>query len=255
MSPVEAIILGIIQGITEFFPVSSSGHLKLMQYLFGWENLSQYILFDIICHLGTLLSIFIVLKKDIISLLTTERKDLISFIIALLPLLPLYLILKQIHTIYDQPKLLGYFFIITSILLFIGDRFSRKKPLPGYKTPFIIGCVQALAILPGISRSGSTIASAKLLGWSYEKAFRFSFLLAIPTIIGGTLVEVLRVLKDGAPIPVAISQYALGFSFSFLFGILALKILLKILQKKKIAIFVYYCLILGILTLIETHLR
>ncbi len=255
MSVFEAIILGIIQGLTEFFPVSSSGHLKLIQSLFGGDNLSRYILFDIVCHLGTLLSIFIVLKKDIFSLFTKERKELFSLILALIPLLPLYVILKQIHDIYDQPKLLGYFFILTSILLFLGDRFSKKQALQGYKTPFIIGCFQALAILPGVSRSGATIASARLLGWTYERAFRFSFLLAIPTILGGTLVEAMKVFKEGEPIPIGMIQYTLGFLFSFLFGIFALKVLLKILKRKKVTLFVYYCFILGVLTLIYTHMR
>jgi undecaprenyl-diphosphatase len=255
MTTIQAIILGIIQGITEFFPVSSSGHLKLMQVLFGWDNLSQFILFDITCHLGTLLSIFFVLRKEIFSLLTKERKEILCFIVALIPLLPLYVLLKQIHAIYDQPKLLGYFFILTSLLLFIGDRFSKKDPMKGYKTPFIIGCFQALAILPGVSRSGSTIASARLLGWSYERAFRFSFLLAIPTIIGGTLVECLSVMKQGIVVPVGNLQYTLGFFFSFIVGVFALKVLLKILQKQRIVIFVWYCLILGILTLVYTHLR
>ncbi len=253
MSTLEAIILGIVQGITEFFPVSSSGHLKLFQMLFGWENLDQYILFDITCHLGTLLAICLLLRKEIYTVLVDDRKQMLTLIIGLIPLLPLYFLLKQIHALYDTPKLLGFFFLLTSGLLYTGERFSRKQePNNNNLSGFIIGCFQALAILPGVSRSGATISSAKWLGWSYDKAFRFSFLLAIPTILGGTLVELRSMLKSPNLPPVGGWQYFLGFFFSFLVGFFALKVLRKLLNKHGVSIFIWYCFFLGIATCIYT---
>lgn len=254
MTLFEAIILGIVQGITEFLPVSSSGHLKLAEHLLKLENLKQYILFDLVCHLGTLFSIFVIFREKIIESL----KDPVKFwqiLVGTLPLFPLLLILKPIKAVFNDPQYLGYCFIITSILLYLGIRkekkaettFVSKNP---YRDPLLIGMFQSVAILPGISRSGSTISAAKMLGWHGEEALSFSFLLAIPAILGGVVIEFYQLFKgqETSYPDIALSCYLIGFFTSFIFGYFSLSLLRRLVTKQKFMYFVWYCLLLGILT-------
>jgi undecaprenyl-diphosphatase len=121
-------------------------------------------------------------------------------------------------------------------------------------SPFIVGCFQAFAILPGVSRSGSTIAAARLLGWDYKEAFRFSFLLAIPTMIGGALVEGRTLLQEDVQLAeVSLAHYIVGFVVSFGVGLLALQILRRVLIKRRISIFIWYCTLVGLFTIVYTH--
>lgn len=256
MSTLEAIFLGLIQGITEFLPISSSGHLVLVQNLLGLKNIKEFIVFDVICHLGTLLAIFIVFAKKIKEIVLHEREMLYKILVALLPLFPLLFILKPIKALFDQPQYLGYFFLCTALILYVGIRFGRESsaaemPKRSWRDALTIGLFQAFAILPGISRSGSTISGARLLGWRYEQAITFSFLLAIPTILGGVIVELSQVLlkPHDHPLPqLSWIQYAAGFLFSFIFGLISLIFLQRLATKQRFMYFVWYCLFLGILT-------
>ena len=247
----QAIILGFVQGITEFFPVSSSGHLELFQIFFGIQNIKDYIFFDLICHLGTLLAIGVAFHQEIFRALFKEQKLLLTILIALLPLFPLLLILKEIKSLFDAPFLLGFTFFITSLLLFLSSRITFKKPKERIiRDPLFIGLFQAFAILPGVSRSGSTIAAARFLGWGVDEAIRFSFLLAIPTILGGVFVESLSLMKAGAiNDSVNMLHYALGFMFSFGVGLFSLKTLIWF-GAKAIPFFAWYCLCLSLFCLV-----
>jgi undecaprenyl-diphosphatase len=257
MSIIEALFLGLIQGITEFLPVSSSGHLVLFQNILGLKNLKEYIVFDVICHLGTLLAIFLVFAKEIKELLFKDHKTFLKIVVAILPLFPLLLLMKPIKAAFEQPQYLGYFFLTTAALLYLGIRFGQNKPdnvleKRSYKDAFIIGLFQAMAILPGVSRSGSTISGARLLGWNYDKAITFSFLLAIPTILGGVTIELGQLLfKSHAELPsIAFTQYAAGFITSFFFGWGSLLFLQKLATKHKFMYFVWYCLFIGLVTIL-----
>ncbi|MBS4167550.1 undecaprenyl-diphosphate phosphatase [Parachlamydia sp. AcF125] len=252
MSILEAIFLGIIQGLTEFLPVSSSGHLKLMQSLIGFQNLDQYILFDLICHLGTLGAIFIFFAKEIKETLTSNRLRLLQIALATLPLFPLAIFLKPIESIYQKPHLLGFFFLITSFLLFLGVYCQKEGPSPPrWRTPFLIGCFQALAIFPGISRSGATISGAKLLGWRMHEALTFSFLIAIPAIVGGIVLETLKFITTNsvAP-PVPIPAYCAGLLASLCVGYASLFFLQKMALPHRFLWFAWYCLALGVFAII-----
>lgn len=261
MTTIEAIILGIIQGLTEFLPVSSSGHLILAQKLLGMQDLHDYIIFDLICHLGTLLAIFCIFYRSIFSLFTEQRRLFWQLCLGTLPLFPLVLAIKPIKALFNQPEYLGYFFLATAFLIWCGIRFGQarahERPLQErpWRDPLVIGLFQAVAIMPGISRSGSTTAAARLLGWSYEEALRFSFLLAIPAILGGIAVELLQlVLKAENALPqVGLAPYAAGFATSFAVGLGALIWLLRLAAKDKFIYFVWYCLILGAASLILLH--
>lgn len=256
MSTFEAIILGIIQGLTEFLPVSSSGHLALAQHFFGFQNLDQYVLFDVICHLGTLLAIFIVFHAQIKEMLFKNRNVLIQVILATLLLFPFVLIIKQIKSIFDQLQYLGFFFLITACLLYLGIRFGYQKTPPQlerskWRDAVAIGLFQVIALLPGVSRSGSTISGARLMGWDTEKAINFSFLLAIPAILGATTIELLQVVTHAAPLPsISLTTYLAGFFISLIVGYFALLLLIRLADKRKFHYFVWYCAVIGILTLI-----
>lgn len=256
MTLFEAIILGIVQGITEFLPVSSSGHLKLVQVLLNFENLNRYIIFDLICHLGTLLAIFIMFWKEIKESILTNRTKLFQVILGTLPLFPLLLIMKPIKAIFNDPQYLGYCFMLTSLILYLGIKLEQLKSIPllekhRFTDPLLIGISQSAAILPGISRSGTTISAAKILGWPADKAITFSFLLAIPAILGGTIIESYQiffkneavVLPNASPL-----HYIFAFLTSFVFGYFSLLLLKRLARKQKFMYFVWYCLIIGILT-------
>ncbi|PJD96323.1 MAG: UDP-diphosphatase [Parachlamydia sp.] len=256
MSTFEAIFLGIIQGLTEFLPISSSGHLKLMQALLGMQDLDQYILFDLICHLGTLGAIFIFFRAEIQSMLSSNRTRLMQLGLATLPLVPLAIFLKPIETFYQQPNLIGYFFLATALLLYLGIRFGKTLPPEAqqksrWKAPFFIGCFQALAIFPGISRSGATISGARMLGWNMQEALTFSFLMAIPAILGGITIETLKLLTSSATLPsISFVSYSAGMLTALGVGYCSLFFLQRMIIHQRFIYFAWYCLGLGIAAII-----
>jgi undecaprenyl-diphosphatase len=258
MSTLIAIFLGLLQGLTEFLPVSSSGHLVLAQKLLGLDNLSDFIAFDLVCHLGTLVAILIFFYKDILNTLFENRARAIQIALATLPLFPLVLLLKPIKSLFNQTEYLGFFFLITALLLYIGIRFGSVKPpatlqKKRFRDALIIGLFQAGAILPGVSRSGSTLSAAKLLGWQPSQAIAFSFLLAIPAILGGSLVEMAQMFTKAESAPLAsisFFHYFLGFTTSMFMGGFSLQLLKRLAMKQQLMYFVWYCLLLGIFTII-----
>lgn len=256
MSLFEAIILGIIQGITEFFPVSSSGHLILFQKLLGLNNLNHYVFFDLICHLGTLLAVVLIFFKEV-KLAFSEKRYFFQIILGTLPLFPLVLLLHPLKALFNKVELLGYFFLLTAIILYIGEHFKRKSTVSNrsYKEALGIGCFQALAILPGVSRSGSTIAGAKLFGWKTEQAIAFSFLLSIPAILGGMILETKEIFfgSSNALVNFEPLTYLAGFATAFFTGFIALKCLIRIAIRDKFKIFIWYCAGIGFLTLYLFH--
>lgn len=257
MTSIEAIILGFIQGVTEFLPVSSSGHLILFQKILGYENLERYILFDLICHLGTLLAIVFIFASEIKKVFK-QKAHFFQVVCGTLPLFPLVLLLHPIKELFNQVEWLGFFFLITAFILYLGER-NTKVTLEETKTPYKdalkIGCMQALAIAPGISRSGATISGARLLGWQREQAVVFSFLLSIPAILGGIVLETKEFLANDALNTISISPvaYAIGFTTAFLAGLLALKLLIRIAIKDKFRVFIWYCIAIGLISLYLFH--
>lgn len=246
MTFLQALLLGIVQGLTEFLPVSSSTHLAIAKKILGLETSEALIHFDLICHLGTLAALFLVFWKDILRILT-EMRSIALFFLALLPLIPAYFLLKPLraHLASDA----GFFLLATAAFLFLASskRLTAEK-VPSkakWKDVLCIGVAQSLALFPGMSRSGSTIAAARLLGWQWQDAVRFSFLLAIPTILGGTALETLR--GSGS---IAFGLSAVGFTASFAAGLGSLRFLLWILEKGSLRPFAWYCLAAGLVALL-----
>lgn len=259
MSILEAIILGIVQGITEFLPVSSSGHLILAQLLFGYDNLDHYLFFDLVCHLGTLLAVIFFYFQPLRLILLYDRQRVFQVILGTLPLVPLVFILKPLSKLFDQPEILGFFFLTTALLLFLGIRLAPKSdpitPTPKpYRDALKIGLFQALAVIPGISRSGATISGARMIQWGYQEAILFSFLLAIPAILGGAAQEALKLWKATGPLPaVPLISYFMGFTISFFVGFASLNLLIRLATKGKLMYFVWYCTAVGLFTIFYTN--
>lgn len=261
MDLLHALILGIVQGITEFFPISSSAHLHLARAIFSISENSESHYFDLTCHSGTLLALLFFLRKEIWTLIF-DLQAYKRFTLALLPLVPAYFLLKPLRDAASDPAYLGYALIGTALLLFFAvakkENFAQVCANANISTPIecsikyqdvlCIGIMQTLALIPGISRSGSTIAAARLLGWDWLSSARFSFLLAIPAILGGQALETYRLFSHGPkdPLLLPLSHYLVGFAASFLFGLIGVRFVFHIYKLQIVSPFAWYCLLLGL---------
>ena len=252
MNIVDIVILGILQGITEFLPVSSSGHLVLAQYLLGIESPGNTL--EVLFHIGTLFSVFYVFNKDIKSIVISlnekpTQKLVIYIIIATIPAVIIGLIFKShIINLFSSIVPVGYALLSTGVILTLSINFKNKNKSLSYLYSLLIGLAQAVAIIPGISRSGTTIAISMLLGIPPKEAARFSFLLSIPVIIGAGLLGFLELESYGLLTPKFIIT---GILTSFIVGTLSLKILLKILEVGRFHFFGIYCIIAGIVAVLS----
>lgn len=257
MSILEAIILGIIQGLTEFLPVSSSGHLELAKIIFGSEVAGkESMLFTIALHAATALSTVVVFRRDIAEIF----KDLFAFkwnestrfswyiIISMIPVFIVGMAFRdEIESFFDGNVILvGASLLFTAVLLFFSGRYQAKAGNVNGVKAFIIGIAQAIAILPGVSRSGSTISVALISGVSREQAARFSFLMVLPVIAGAMLLE----MKDFVETQPqrTIDNYSLlaGFIAAFIAGVIACNWMIKLVKRSKLDYFAIYCLIVGL---------
>ena len=255
MTLIQSVFLGAVQGLTEFLPVSSSGHLALFQHFFSFQT--PPIFFDTIAHLGTLLAVVFYLRKEIIYIFKTLKekqtlKLILLIIIASLPAVIAGLLLKdKMEGIFSFVYLIGISFVITSLILFATKFFKNEKKdiknISWFDSLFI-GVFQAFAILPGISRSGSTISASIFRSLKRDDAFKFSFLMSIPVIFGAFLLQFTEQnfnLFNGGML-----TNLTGFLFSAVFGFLSLKIIERVLIKGKLHYFAAYCFVLGVLILI-----
>ena len=250
MSMLEIIVLGIIQGITEFLPISSSGHLVIAQNILGVKSPGNTL--EVLFHFGTLMSVVYVFFEDIKQIfLTMNEKNnqlfIFYIIIATLPAILAGLLLKDYFLkIFDNVHLVGLALCSTGFLLIFSKRFKNNQKEISFSSSIAVGVAQAIAIIPGISRSGSTISICMFLGIPPKEAARFSFLLSIPVILGASFLGYLEIesnnIFNNLTLTVAITT-------SFVTGVLALKILLKILEVGRFYFFGFYCLIAGVSTI------
>lgn len=258
MSALETLVLGIVQGLTEFLPVSSSGHLELVKALYGGDYEQQGLLLTITLHAATALSTVFVFRKDIALILS----DLLQFkkgeytefslkiILSMIPSVLVGLCFEDfITTLFDgKIVLVGGFLILTALLLFMADRVNENHKKLSYGNSFLIGIIQAVAILPGISRSGATIALAVLLKINRDKAARFSFLMVIPLIFGSmgkSIMDGNLSQNEASVIPLIV-----GFFSAFVTGIFACRWMLALVKKSKLKYFSFYCILIGVLAII-----
>jgi len=250
MTAFQALFLAFVQGITEFLPISSSGHLALFQKLFQLKE--QPVFFDVLLHLGTLMAIIFFFRREIISLIKDWKKQKSLWILLIVGTIPAavfgFLLNSKIEEIFNSIKLIGIMWVAFGLLLLLFRRFDNKevKQIKEMKwfDALVIGLFQAVALFPGISRSGSTIIGGKIRKLSQDSAFTFSFLLAIPAILGATVLKI----KDGIDIinPV---MGIISVLISGIVGFFSLKLLQRLLKSDKFYLFGYYCLFLGIITI------
>jgi len=244
MNIFSAVVLGIVQGLTEFLPVSSSGHLVIFQKLI--PGFSQPgILFDVILHFGTLAAVFYFFRKKIISL---SRKYVLFLVIGTVPaVIAGVLFRKQFELMFSNPRFLGYELLVTGLLNFLVDLPVKKKVNLNIKNSLLIGVAQGVAIIPGISRSGATIFTGVRLGIDRQKIAEYSFILSIPAILGANLLEIISYGSNG--IGGSLLYYIVGFIVSFIVGIASIDIVMKLLMKNKFKIFGYYTVLVGLLVI------
>ncbi len=254
----QVIILGIVQGIAEFLPISSSGHLVIVNELLsgGINSAEDDLAMNIALHLGTLGSILVVYRRDLRTLLF-DIKMIRAIIIATLPIVIVGLTLKDaVESAFDTPAVAAGGLLVTALLLWLCEWLepvsqqqleTKTDKAPDIKQALSIGFFQALAVVPGISRSGSTIAGGVMTGLPRQIAARFSFLIAIPAILGATLLHTKDMLESPEPFPVD-ATLLLGALVSFIVGIFALEGLLRIVRKKKLRWFAIYCLLASLAT-------
>lgn len=257
MSGFHALLLGIVQGLTEFIPVSSSGHLVIAPLVLGWKE--QPLVFDVVLHLGTSLALLVYFAQDIIHILKKDRKMIGYLIVGSIPAGLLGVVLGDvIESAFRGMVSVAAFLIIGSFIMYLADNsykygFAQKlkhmlgKDMTMYKA-FVIGIFQSFALFPGVSRSGSSISAGMLFGLSREQAARFSFLLSIPVILGAGVLKVSEAYKQLEYI--SFSAVFLGFMASFLAGVFAINFLLKYLKNNSLKIFIIYRCILAAILLI-----
>jgi undecaprenyl-diphosphatase len=248
MTTIQAVISGIVQGVTEFFPISSSGHLALLHNLLGLKR--EMLAFDVFLHFGTILSVVIFFRSDISRMFRKDTRLLKFIVIASIPTFIMGLIFKDIaESFLSMPLVVGSSLIATGIFLLCASIFAiywkmvkRSKPL-GVKNSIAIGVAQGISVLPGISRSGATIGTALIAGLDEAEALKFSFLLAIPAILGANILKIRQIygnLVSGDTL-----AFVAGAIAAALTGFLVIKALFGILKKNLFFLFGVYCVLVG----------
>lgn len=242
-----SVLLGIVQGLTEFLPISSSGHLVLAQSLIpGFSQPGVF--YDVVLHLGTTLAVVFYFRRRIIAILTKNLNYVWLLLVGTIPAgLVGVLLGDALERTFSDTKAVGVELIITGILCFLVDLFSGKRTNLKVVDSLLVGMAQAVAIIPGISRSGSTIFAGTALGLDKEKIAEFSFLLSIPAIVGA---NILQFAKYGISLEVNLGIYAVGFIAAFVFGLISIILTFKTLISRNFKIFAVYCIILGFLVIV-----
>jgi undecaprenyl-diphosphatase len=263
MNSLEAVVLGIIQGLTEFLPVSSSGHLELTKVILGDSSVPEESLaFTVVLHFATALSTVVIFRKEVLEIFkglfqfkwNEETQFSTKIIISMIPAVFVGLLFEEeIASLFGgQIMLVGFMLFVTGLLLLLADRAKDTTKNVSFLNALIVGVSQAIAILPGISRSGATISTSVLLGIDRTKAARFSFLMVVPLIVG-------KMLKDvaGGEFQLSASEalpLIVGFVAAFVSGLLACKWMIALVKKSKLTYFAIYCTIVGAIAVIYSFL-
>ena len=271
-----AVILGLVQGVAEFLPISSSGHLSLLQHFFGMENNDN--LFNIMLHFATRLAVCVAYRRDIGEMIleffraigdlargrTTQgnppeaRRMILLIIVGTLPLFLVLLVKDRVEALGNSPVFVSCALLVTGCILFFSDRMAK-----GHKTVrtatlkdvLLVGVAQGVATIPGISRSGSTISAGMALGFDRKFAVRYSFLMSLPAVLGATILEVVDVASAQTAIdPAVVPMYAVGMVLAGVVGFFAIKLVNLLADKGKFGAFAYYCWAAGLLALIGSLL-
>ncbi|MFH1056467.1 MAG: undecaprenyl-diphosphate phosphatase [Candidatus Micrarchaeota archaeon] len=244
MDFLQALFLGVLQGVTEWLPVSSSGHLALAQTYFG---LSVPVSFDVMLHFATLLAVTAYFRNELLELVEKAFRGNVGYplllLAALVPTAVIGLALKPFfESMFTQPVLVAIALAITGVFLIVAERFSLSKSKPGLKSALAVGIAQGISVAPGISRSGSTVGTALLSGWNKEEAVRFSFILAIPAILGATVLEGAKAFSLAE---VDLAVLAAAMLAAFIAGYWSIGLFMRFVRENKLSVFSWYCFALA----------
>ncbi len=259
MSILIAALLGLVQGLAEFLPISSSGHLNLLQALFG-VDVEHQLLFNILLHVGTLAAVAVVFWKDWVQMILhpIKNKTLVLLVIASLPALVAKVLFDEpLDYLETHNGLLGVWFLLTGVLLMLTQWLSQRhrqkgveKTEVGWFEALVMGCLQALGMLPGVSRSGSTIFGGVSARLNRQTAAKFSFMMSAPAIVGGLLSEGMAAVKEGVSIGPDLSAILVGMVVAGVSGYLAIRFFLKLITHVSLNWFALYVALLGILVIV-----
>ena len=268
-----SILMGIVQGVAEFLPISSSGHLALFQSFFGMENVEEkYMLFTVLLHFGTLISVCIVYWRDIIEMIREfflgiaslaghrsagtqpppARRMVLLIIVATLPLFVMVLFRDAINQLFSNSVMVSCALIATGFILFFSDRLARGRKTAknaSLTDALIVGCGQALAVIPGLSRSGTTISTGMMRGFDRSFAVRFSFLMSLPAIVGANVLELKSAVESGFPME-ELPMYLAGVVVAAVVGYFAIRLVKLLADQGKFGNFAYYCWAVGLGSLV-----
>ena len=259
----EALILGLVQGLTEFLPVSSSGHLRIGREILGIDA-PEDLVFEVVVHTATVLATIIVFRKQIWSLLkglfkfkyNDETDYILKICVSMIPVFVVGMFFKDaVEGLFSSLLVVGIALIVTALLLYFSDRYSAKNTSEAarngisYKQAFIVGLSQAVAVIPGLSRSGTTISTGLLCGVKREVVAQFSFLMVLVPILGEAFLDVVG--GDMASSSVGAVSLLVGFLAAFVSGLFACKVMIALVKKAKLKWFALYCLLVGIAVIIS----
>ncbi len=258
MEVIDAILLGIIQGLTEFLPVSSSGHLELGKAILGDNSVpKESLLFTVVLHFATALSTIVVFRKDIYDIIkgifafkwNEDTKFVAKIALSMIPAAIIgFTFESELSALFDgNIKLVGFMLIITALLLYLADKAKNTSKKVSFSNALVIGFSQAIAMLPGISRSGATISTSVLLGNDKTKAARFSFLMVVPLIFGKIAKDILS--GDLTYDSQNFTALSIGFIAAFISGLFACTWMIALVKKSKLKYFAYYCVIVGLIAI------
>jgi undecaprenyl-diphosphatase len=264
MDIIDSIILGIIQGLTEFLPVSSSGHLEIGKAILGDHSIPQEsLMFTVVLHFATALSTMVIFRKDIFIILKSlftfqwneDTQLIVKIIISMIPAVIIgFNYESQLAELFGGSiQLVGFMLLITAFLLFLADKAKDTDKNVTYKNAFIIGIAQAIAMLPGISRSGATISASVLLGTDKTKAARFSFLMVVPLIFGKIAKDIIT--GDLTYNSESFVSLSAGFIAAFISGLFACTWMISLVKKSKLTYFAIYCVVVGMIAIIYSSLN
>ncbi len=241
--------LGLVQGLTEFLPVSSSGHLVLFSKIFGIE---ESLFVSIILHVATLLSILVVFRKDVWQMIRHPfSKETMMIVVATIPTCVICLLLMPIIKMSFSGALLPICFFASAILLLTSEKVSKRSSQKDFshKSAFLIGVAQGFAVFPGVSRSGTTISAGLLCGNKKEDVTKFSFLMSIPIILLSLLMEIFEIVVGGQAINVSVAGLCLAFVTAFVTGVLAIKMMIRLTKDSNLKYFGFYLILIAVVSL------
>lgn len=269
-----AVLLGLVQGLTEFLPVSSSGHLVLAQVLFGGDVEADYMMFNVLLHFGTLISVILAFWKDVKELIVEffgwvkdgfkingrpYRRFIIMVLITIVPMFAVLPVKSKLEEAFSSSLVVGLMLLVTAAILFLSEKAPKKRKTEENATwldALIVGIGQCFAVLPGLSRSGTTMCTGLFRGFSRDFAVRFAFIMSLPVVLGANLLELVDAVRAPAAAgEVSLACYFIGILAAMVSGLLAIRMVRFVSKRGNFRPFVVYCTLIGTITIVVSLIK